>query len=216
MGASELADVFEPKLSRLTVTVTMAHAGLEVTRNGEPVAAIGTALPIDPGTHTIAAQAPGYEIWSTTISVGESAQQETVTVPALTPKPEQADSGPAVGSDGAGPAWQTVAGVVALGVGVVGLGVGITFGVLAAEGESDLSDPSLCPDKVCKPGEGTDALATVETQATVATVGVVVGSLAVIGGTVLLLLSPNAEQGDALLLPVLGPGSAGLVFSTRF
>ena len=214
-GALDLAAVLEPGLSTLTISVTTEQDGLEITRDGERVVAIGGPLPVDPGSHTLAATAPGFATWTTTVEVGARADRVTVTVPALTPSALGAEATQPEAGDG-GPSWQTVSGVVLLGAGAVGLGVGVAFGVLAAEGESDLAQPNLCPDKVCVPGEGTDALATVKTQATVATVGVVAGSLAVVGGTVLLLLAPGAEQGDARLVPAVGPTQAGLALSGRF
>ncbi|MGD0677816.1 MAG: hypothetical protein ABSC94_20565 [Polyangiaceae bacterium] len=53
-------------------------------------AAVGTALPLDPGRHAIEASAPGTSPWRTTISVPPEATIMTVTVPHLMPTPEHA------------------------------------------------------------------------------------------------------------------------------
>jgi len=44
---------------------------------------IGTTLPLDPGAHTIEADAAGFDAWSTTVEIGVEADHKTVTVPAL-------------------------------------------------------------------------------------------------------------------------------------
>jgi hypothetical protein len=109
-----------------------------------------------------------------------------------------------------------VSGIVLVGAGAVGVGIGIVFGVLAADSESELTQPHLCPDKVCTPGAGTDALATAETQADIATVALVAGSLAVVAGSVLLLVAPSGDEGEARLIPSVGPTHAGLALTGRF
>jgi tetratricopeptide (TPR) repeat protein len=79
----------EPKLTRLTIHVTTAVTGLEVTRDQTDIAsaAWGDAIPVDPGTHDVHAQAQGYEPWSTSIVVSTPGQTVTVEVPLLTASP---------------------------------------------------------------------------------------------------------------------------------
>jgi len=78
------AAALEKSLSRLTIVVptSVSAVGPEVRRDGVVVgsAAWGTAIPIDPGSHVIAASAPGKKPWSLTVSVGPNGASRTVTV----------------------------------------------------------------------------------------------------------------------------------------
>ena len=53
----------EPKLTRLTIHVADTVPGLKVTRDDSDItpAGLGNAIPVDPGTHEIRAEAPGHE-----------------------------------------------------------------------------------------------------------------------------------------------------------
>ena len=50
-------------------------------------AAWGVALPVDPGTHLLSAEAPGTAGWSTTVKVTEGGAPVNVVVPAVAPLP---------------------------------------------------------------------------------------------------------------------------------
>jgi len=81
----------EPKLSHLTVVLAPGadDKDLELELDGAVIgaAARGVPAPVDPGPHTVAAQAPGKKAWETTVEIGAVADQRTVTVPALEPEP---------------------------------------------------------------------------------------------------------------------------------
>ncbi|HLK41669.1 MAG TPA: PEGA domain-containing protein, partial [Polyangiaceae bacterium] len=79
----------EPKLTRLKIHVATEVAGLAITRDGTPLAsaAWGTAIPVDPGSHEIRAEAPGHESWSTSVTVSTQGQTVSVEVPELTVSP---------------------------------------------------------------------------------------------------------------------------------
>jgi tetratricopeptide (TPR) repeat protein len=91
----------EPKLARLTVHVATSVPGLSVSRDDVNLASgvWGNALPIDPGSHTIRAEATGYASWSTTVTVNTPGKTVTVEVPTLTELPHEAP--PPVASEGA-------------------------------------------------------------------------------------------------------------------
>jgi tetratricopeptide (TPR) repeat protein len=82
----------EPKLTRLTIRVTNAVTGLAVTRDQTDLAsaAWGQAIPVDPGTHEVHAEAPGHEPWTTSVVVSTPGQTVMVEVPALTASPTPA------------------------------------------------------------------------------------------------------------------------------
>lgn len=78
----------QAKLSRVTVKVAVGAkvAGFEVKWDGKELieGEWGSALPVDPGEHTLMASAPGHVSFSTTVTVGASAETKTVEVPKLT------------------------------------------------------------------------------------------------------------------------------------
>jgi serine/threonine-protein kinase len=90
--ADQHVQALEPRLSRLTIQVAAASRvpGLVVSRDGKqvPDAAFGLAIPLDPGSHTLAASAPGYETWSSTVAITTDGTRATVDVPPLTKVPE--------------------------------------------------------------------------------------------------------------------------------
>jgi hypothetical protein len=85
--AHDHAQKLEPRLSTLTITVPEESrvGGLEILRNGD-VVDVGTfskALPVDGGTYTISARAPGNTEWSTTVTVAVERDSKTIEVPKL-------------------------------------------------------------------------------------------------------------------------------------
>jgi hypothetical protein len=77
--ARRRAAALEPKLSRLIIQVTVRESELSVMRDGMEVrdGTWGTAVPVDPGRHSISARAPGKRPWSQEIEVSGT---EPVTV----------------------------------------------------------------------------------------------------------------------------------------
>lgn len=87
--AQRRAAALEPLLSYVTVQVESPVPGLVVTRDGEQIeqAALGIPLPVDSGGHDFSVSAPGYESWSTTLSVGGPRESHILRAPALVPQP---------------------------------------------------------------------------------------------------------------------------------
>ncbi|HEY3801919.1 MAG TPA: tetratricopeptide repeat protein [Kofleriaceae bacterium] len=85
--AADRAHKLEPLVSKLAINVPQQSMvdGLEVSRNGERIDPTmwNRAMPIDGGTYTIDAKAPGSSTWSTKIAVGGQADTKTVDVPDL-------------------------------------------------------------------------------------------------------------------------------------
>jgi len=109
--ATNHAQKLEPRLSKLAIMVPAENQvpGLEVLRDQEPVnaAAWNHTLPIDGGTYTISARAPGRAPWSTTRTIKLESDAVTITVPLLGEATSVASSG---GAPGAKPAKPRVAG----------------------------------------------------------------------------------------------------------
>jgi len=85
--ASSHAHKLEPRLSKLTISVPADHqvTGLEILRGSDQVnpASWNHALPIDGGTYTITARAPGHTPWSATRTLKVEGDAQTVEVPKL-------------------------------------------------------------------------------------------------------------------------------------
>ena len=85
--AEEHKRALEPKLSRLTITLALGVdvSTLQITLDGAVVgtAALGVPAPLDPGPHVVEAKAAGMLPYSTTVTLGALADQQTVTIPPL-------------------------------------------------------------------------------------------------------------------------------------
>jgi hypothetical protein len=75
----------EGRLSRLAIRVNDATADQVVKRDGVLLdrAAWDSPIPVDPGTHAIAAEAPGRSPWSTAVEVREPGRTMTIEIPRL-------------------------------------------------------------------------------------------------------------------------------------
>jgi hypothetical protein len=204
--ANDQAAVLEPKLSRLTLVVTPTP-GLEVKRDGVVVepSTFGVGLPVDPGSHTIDASAPGHASFTTKIDVGAAKDDKSVTIPAL-----------AVVSSV--PTQRIVGGVVA-GVGGVGVIVGVVFGVIALGKKSDASNPSMCNAEftTCSPA-GKALVDDAKSAGLVSTVALVAGGVLAVGGVVFMLTAPHAkEKGPSVQASLGAPGAPwGLTLGGAF
>jgi hypothetical protein len=85
----------EPKLARLVVRVAHPSPGLVVKRDGSELArgAWGEAIPVDPGEHSVSAEAADRVAWSGTVSVNEPGKTVTLDVPELAPSAAHASAG---------------------------------------------------------------------------------------------------------------------------
>lgn len=89
--ANQRAAKLEARLSKLTIVVGAEAklGGLQITRNNDTVdpSTWNRELPIDGGTYTITAKAPGRHDFTTSITVGVEKDAKSVTVPKLTDAP---------------------------------------------------------------------------------------------------------------------------------
>ena len=223
--AIESARSLEPKLSYLTVEVTpVPGVLLEIQQDGKVMsdALWNSAIPVDPGPHTVAASAPGKQPWSTSVTIVEGAQREHVVVPPLedqaieqtvlaAPTPPPAE--PATMFEGN---TQKTLGWVLLGVGSAGL---VTSGVLAllARGDNSDADAECRPDnaQLCNPA-GVELAESAQAKATWAGVTAGVGLAALGAGVTLLLTAPpsSGEHGrDLALAARWNPGGGNISFT---
>jgi len=221
--ATSRAAALESRLSKLTIRVSSAASavpGLEIRRDGAVVlqAELDSALPLDPGAHTLEASAPGKQPWSTTVQIAADTPSVVVEVPALTeaaaakttaavattkspaPKPEP-EPPP---TEHAGSSQRTAAIVVGA-IGVAGLGVGTAFGILAKNKWSDAKAQCSNYPSACSP-EGIDLNSTASSQATVSTVAFIAGGAALAAGAVLWFTA--GSKGPNQVAVGFGPGAA--------
>jgi hypothetical protein len=230
--AQRHADALAPKLARLTVNVVQPVAGILVKRDGAPVgpAEWGAAIPVDAGSHSMEANAPGYKPWTTTVDVSPDGAQVTTTVPPLESLPPELSPSPAPGAaqppSAAPPAIpapapsagetpphsnaQRIIGIVVMAAGVGGLGVGGVF-ALVANGKN-IDSRTECPVlNVCSEAgvaERKDAL----WAGDAATVAVSIGAAAVVTGAALWFFAPTSVSSkSALASIVVAPTLGGAV-----
>jgi hypothetical protein len=195
----------EAKLSRLEIAVTSPVQNLEISRDGTPVAssALGTPIPVDPGTHVVKATAPGRRPFEQTVTVANGASAR-IAIPAL----EEATSGQDASSAAAGNddpnrgRVQRIAGLAAGGVGVVLVGVGAVFGLSASSKLDESNADGRCrqPGDFCTP-EGIALREEASDAATLSTVMFGLGAAAIIGGAALYLTAPRSNGTGVVLAP---------------
>lgn len=213
--ARQRAEALEAQLSYLTISAP-DEPELSVTRDATRVdpAAIGSALPVDPGSYVIAAVAPGKRRWSTTVDVGPSGARVHVNVPTLepelTPPAEPVAAALAPQPSAAAPSHtQKLIGIITTGSGVAALAVGSFFGLNAASRWSD-AKANCDPYPYC--GEsGRELAQDAKRSGTVSTVAFIAGSALLAGGLVLWLSAPSeSRDSEAALALGVGAGSIQL------
>jgi hypothetical protein len=227
--AKERAQKLESRLPRLTITTK--ESNVDVKRDDTPVdeGALGSPVPVDPGSHTITAKASGKKTWSKTITIAEG-QTEAVIVPALEEdsgggsKPGGTDTGEGGGSGGGSvvlePKGNTMrtASYVVMGAGVVTVGAGAYFGISTFSTWSDAK--KHCTGSVCDP-TGVKLAGDAKTSGTIST-ATTFGGVALVGvGLILFFMSPATQAARAptgtlmhpTVTPAVGQGFAGLSLS---
>ncbi|HET7504452.1 MAG TPA: hypothetical protein VFK02_25700 [Kofleriaceae bacterium] len=237
--AGKRAAQLEPRVPTLTIEVPRRVDGLIVHRDAEIVdeAQWSTALPVDPGSYTIAAEAPGYQAWQTNVVIGPvvagaatgaapDVRHPVVTVPLLERAPAVREPEP-VGNVEPGPErpaapamilhrggmWSGTRKLsVVLGVaGAAALGTGVYFGVHSR----DLRDRAdeRCPLTVCADSEALRLNDQAQTAARRANVLYIAGGATLATALVLWLVGAPDET---IVVPTAGDHRAGVAMTGRF
>ena len=233
--AARRAIVLESRLSTLRVDVAGHVDGLVVHRDDEVVdpAVWGTAVPVDPGTYTLRAEAPGFTPWQLRIAIGGNAEHKTAQVPALerepvaaapvvaSPPPPIVPAPAAVAERRATFAtmrrsrtWSATRGVsLGFGIAAVGaLGTGVYFG-LQSKDFQDRAD-QRCPLAVCADPEGLRDNAQAQTDATRANILYgVAGASAALSVVLWLVGAPGDEM---VVTPMISDHQTGASLAGRF
>ena len=216
----------EPKLTRARVVPAAKVEGLEVKRDGTRVgeAQWGTPLPIDPGSHTFEASAPGKTPWKSVVDVRGEGAIVDVSVPALAdaaPPPAPAPvpvpaAAPAVEKPAEKPSsapveessqktWAVVAGGAGIVVTAIGLGLG-----LSAQSKWNAAS-AACQNNVCANASNVEDGKSAGKTADISTVLVTVGLVGIAAGAVLWITAPSPDNRRAMrLVPTVTTRSAGL------
>jgi hypothetical protein len=213
-----------------------APAGTTVTRNGETLgsAALGLALPVDPGPYEIVVHAPGLPDRQSSVTL-ELGEQKRLELETGTPKPEpnaqpsapvpvppvnvQAENqaAPAPQSATSSGSGRRTAAYIAGGVGIAGVALGTVTGILVLGKKQTVNDN--CPNHACN-DEGYSAVQSGKSLALVSSVGFGVGVAGLVLGGVLLLTGSEAKPEHAARSwqPVVtaGNGTYGGGFVGRF
>jgi hypothetical protein len=211
------AAALEPQLLRLQIEAPPnAPESLEVRRNGVlvPLAALGTAVPVDAGTWLIRVSAEGYQPYEASVSLQQTDPKVpyVLEVPALmpaakateaAPRPQAEQPGAAAGTsaqqDTSTPGSQRTLGLI---VGSAGLIAGVVSGIFTVMGMSSHddslsdcleSDENRCGTRGKKDRD--DALS----QLQVATVAGIVAGVGIAAGTTLFITAPSPESPSAFV-----------------
>ncbi|UQA57222.1 hypothetical protein [Polyangium aurulentum] len=231
--ARKRAQAIAPRLSLLTLVVPPALAGsegLEIRRDGVIVgrSAWGTAVPIDPGEHTIAASAPGKRVWHGKVVAGEEGKALVVRVPALEDDPDA----PAGAEEGHSTRHGLAPAITLGGLATVGVGVGVLFLALSGKSRSEASEMReglLRENRGCVAGSTNYAGARCDTLADTwksadhlqdaAVVSLAVGGAAVAGALTYVFWPSKSSRSDRRAhstSPVVSPYPGGVVVSGSF
>ncbi|MDP9150961.1 MAG: hypothetical protein M3O36_13610 [Myxococcota bacterium] len=225
----------EEHLARLTVHVENPAPNETVLRDGVAVepSAWDSPIPVDPGAHTLTAEAHGRESWSASVEVDEPGRTVVARVPSLGPLSgseargaagpgrsatdqdsfgESPRNGPAhtAGADDASKrgSGQRVAGWVVGGVGLAGVA---TSGVLTIMAESEFGSAQ----REAGSARIRDS-AHAGQLADLATVFLVGGAATALAGVVLWYSAPRAPVSVGATLGSAGARGASLFLSSRF
>jgi serine/threonine-protein kinase len=236
--ARKRAEKLEPVLSNLVIQIgpsIKTTEGLVIRRDGEALdtAVLNTAVPVDPGSHTIVAEAPGFKPFKTEVSIGKGGKRYVV-IPTLEALPAPVAPAPVVVTppapspsvvidrEPAAPAATVIvhdtwsgtrkAAVVVGLLGAAAVGGGVYFG-LRSDDEQSRSD-AICPQTVCADAEGLRLNDDAQSSAMKANIFLIGGGAAVAVATVMWFVGKPEER--TVIAPSIGNGQLGAALVGRF
>lgn len=223
--AQRRAARLEPQLPSLTISAKPTP-GLVIKRNGEKLdpAVLDTAVPVDPGTYRIVAEAPGFKPYQLDVTIAVRGKRQ-ITIPPLQndesvaiakrpaddaivdiapiPRAEPPARGALVEEHPQPGSWTTTrdVSVGAAALGALAVGGGIYYGLRS----NDLEDRSnkLCPNSTCGDAKGLQLNDDAQSAATRANILYVLGGAAFATSAVLWIIGAPEEH------PVIRPDISG-------
>jgi hypothetical protein len=224
------AQALDHKLARLVLIVPGASRvpDLHVARDGTEVGIVlwNTAVPTDPGPHSIVVSAEGRRPQTLTINVLPGPGEQALTIPLLALMPvapvvegeAPSDSRAHTGNGGS---TRRIAGIAVGVAGVVGVGVASYFGLHAKSELDDSNQLGVCgrenqPNSCTR--AGVDDRDSATSAATVSTVLFVVSAAAIAAGVVLYVTAPAAKHATTALraTPWMASQAGGVVLEAEF
>jgi len=213
-AARQRHDALLKQLTYLSVTIApdAMVPGLEVTRDGQALlqGAWGTPVPVDPGSHVVAARAPGRQPWTVTRELTQPGVTVTIEVPVLAEQTSSTPEAPPQEPPKQRPFRKLAVASAALGL--VGIGVGAALGIDAMSKKTDYqaheTPDGQCADPTCQTASH-DAF----TAGTWSTVSFIAGAAFLGAGAFLWFYAPGDS---ATVAPVAGPQTAGLSVAGRW
>ena len=220
-ACKERAAAVEKRVPRLVLKLRSGSPeGTRVVRDGVEVgpAALGIAIPQEPGAHALLVTAPHHKEHETSVTLAEGevkelvlevGERDAVVTPAPIPPPPPPAT-PPPSSTG------KTLGVVLAGAGLAGLAVGTTTGVMALSKKSTVEE-NCFPVGVCNE-RGHDAASSGRTLSIVSTIGFSAGAALLGVGAVLYLTAPKTPAAASttrrtIASPLLLPGGVGVVLT---
>ena len=233
--AARRAAHLEPRLANLVIEVGHRSPGLVVRRDGDVVdpAEWNAALPVDPGSYAVTAEAPGHAPWRTTVVIEPGARRQVIVVPDLAPDPAATATAPAAaaGPDAPWPpprpemarpvvvraearsTWTTTR-MVSIAVAAAGagaIGAGAYFGLHARDLEDRANQ--RCPMAMCGDPEGLRLNDQAQTSASRANLFFIAGGVTLATAAALWLLG---GPGEIAVAPAAGRHQVGVALTGSF
>jgi len=206
----------DPRVAKLRVTLASPASGLRVTRDGVELGAgsLGSALPVDPGAHTIVVSGGGFADRSYPLTLADGETREI----AVEPGAPLVLAGPLEASH----SWsgrKTLA-VVAAGAGAAGVVVGSIFGLLTVS-ENNASNSSggcVAGKPMCTLPAGVDDRSSAYRNGNISTAAFVVGGVGLAAGAVLWFTAPHSSSmaSRAPYRPAIAVGPGSLIVRGQF
>jgi hypothetical protein len=227
--ALKRASTLEPRLPTLVIQVGSRIDGLVIKRDGEVVdpALWNTAVPVDPDSYDLVAEAPGHKTWRSEVAITAKLKRKIVIIPQLervtepieapvarSLEPEPAPASAVLTAPRKPGTWTTTRKLsVALGVAGLGaIGGGVYFGLRAKDFEEQANE--RCPDVLCADPEALRLNDRAQDNALRANIFYVAGGAAAAIATVMWFVGgPDREM---VVAPSVGSDRAGVSVLGRF
>lgn len=202
-AATQRASELETRLSKLELAPPPGGLpeGASVALDGTaiPAGSVGSALPVDPGDHTVVVSAPGYKSLTLQPSVPTGPASIRVEIVALTPAPKPR---PTAKSSAASPPeatsspghTQRVLAYSLGGLGIASLAGSAVLGLRAQTLNNQSLDHCLASEPNACDEQGTSLRGQAQNFGNFATAAAITGGALVATGVVLLLTAPSSEK----------------------
>ena len=219
-AASERSSDLEKRLSKLELAAPAQGLpeGYEMKLDGTPIPAgsVGTALPVDPGTHAVVVDAPGFKSLNLSQEVPAGPASVRLDLPALEPAPvapaaraaapkaDQREQGPKPGHT------QRVLAYSLGGLGVLSLAGGGFLAYRAHQLDTQSLDHCLVSEPNACNAQGASLRGQAQNYGNAATAAVIAGGALVATGVVLLLTAPSGKKSEIRVGGSVAPGGGTL------